>query len=160
MSIYQRHVAPRLAGGRIQIELSDWTQRGVELVQRTGMHGIRFERDGVWVDDGAGSLWAYEPGPMTTTLGSEFGMRYEQGEIEALAARLPAGGTLVDIGANVGLHSIQLARMVDGLRVLAFEPVGETFALGARVSTFCGITSPAEPLASAGFHRLRSRAKR
>jgi FkbM family methyltransferase len=63
---------------------------------------------------------------------SELGARYEQAEITALASRLPPGGTLVDVGANVGLHSVQLAKLVADLRVLAFEPVGNTFAILQR----------------------------
>ena len=132
LALYQRHVLPRLGADRRFLEVADWAARGIDLVGRTGMHGIRFERDGVWIDDGAGGLWAYEPRLHTTTLGAELGMRYEQAEIEALAARLPAGGVLVDVGANVGLHSIQLARLVEGLRVLAFEPVGDTYSLLGR----------------------------
>jgi FkbM family methyltransferase len=132
LSLYQRHVAPRLGADARALELADWAAHGSELVQRTGMHGIRFERDGIWIDDGAGHLWAYEPGPLTTTMWSELGERYEQAEIETLAGRLPAGGTLIDVGANVGLHSIQLARLVDGLHVHACEPVGHTFELLKR----------------------------
>lgn len=126
---YQTHVAPRLGRGPGIGDLAGWTRRGRELVERSGMHGIRFDRDGVWIDDGDGGLWAYEPAPVSTTLWTELGVRYEQGEIDALASRLPAGGTLVDVGANIGLHAVTLARTVEGLEVLAFEPVGETFAL-------------------------------
>jgi FkbM family methyltransferase len=132
LTVYQRHVAPRLGADRRLLELSQWAARGADLVERTGMHGIRFERDGVWIDDGAGWLWAYEPGPLSSTLGAEFGLRYEQAEIDVLAARLPVGGTLVDVGANVGLHAVQLARRVQRLQVLAFEPVGDTFAMLER----------------------------
>jgi FkbM family methyltransferase len=132
LSLYQRHVLPRLGADRRYLELASWASDGIELVERTGMHGIRFERDGVWVQDAAGLMWAYEPRLHTTTLGAELGLRYEQAEIAALAARLPAGGVLVDVGANVGLHSIQLAHLVDRLRVLAFEPVNDTFSLLKR----------------------------
>jgi FkbM family methyltransferase len=129
LAFYQRHVATRLGADRTPWELSDWAARGPALVTRTGMHGIRFERDGVWIDDGAGYLWAYRPGPLSSTMGAEFGLRYEQGEIDLLAERLAPGSTLVDIGANVGLHSVQLARRVEGLTAFAFEPVSETFEL-------------------------------
>lgn len=132
LSVYQRYVAPRLGADQRLLELSHWAARGADVVQRTGMHGIRFERDGIWIDDGAGLLWSYQPGLLSSTLGAEFGVRYEQEEIDVLALRLPAGGTLVDVGANVGLHAIQLARRVQGLRVLAFEPVGNTFAMLER----------------------------
>jgi FkbM family methyltransferase len=132
LSLYQRHVAPRLGADARPLELAEWADRGPYVVQRTGMHGIRFERDGIWIDDGVGHLWAYEPGPLTTTMWSELGERYEQAEIETLALRLPPGGTVLDVGANVGLHSIQLARLVPGLQVHACEPAGHTFELLRR----------------------------
>ncbi len=132
LALYQRHIAPLLGGDRRAQELADWATRGAPLVASTGMHGIRFEADGIWIDDGAGGLWAYLPQTISTTMGAEFGLRYEQAEVQVLADRLPAGGTLVDVGANVGLHSVQLAKLVDGLRVLAFEPVGQTFTLLQR----------------------------
>jgi FkbM family methyltransferase len=132
LAFYQRHVATRLGADRMLFDLSEWASRGPELVSRTGMHGIRFEPDGTWVDDGAGYLWAYRPGPMSSTLGAEYGLRYEEGEIDVLAQRITPGSTLVDIGANVGLHSVQLARRVEDLTVLALEPVSETFDLLER----------------------------
>ncbi len=145
LAFYQRHVATRLGADGRQFELSDWARVGTDLVRRTGMHGIRFERDGVWIDDGAGFLWAYEPGPFTTTLWAELGRRYEELEIQTLAAHLPAGGTLIDIGANVGLHSVQLARLVADLRVFAFEPVSDTFALLQRNIAKNGVSGRVSP---------------
>lgn len=41
---------------------------------------------------------------------------------------LSAGDVVLDIGANVGVFSIYLAALHPGLRILAFEPVPETFA--------------------------------
>ncbi len=35
---------------------------------------------------------------------------------------------MIDVGANVGLHSIKVARKVPQARILAFEPVGATVA--------------------------------
>jgi FkbM family methyltransferase len=107
--------------------LSAWAAQGAEVVERTGMHGIRFERDGIWIDSGDGYLWTYTPGLFGSALGAEFGLHYERFEVELLAERLRPGGVLVDVGANVGLYSIQLARRVERLKVLAFEPVAATY---------------------------------
>src|SRR5690348_8025376 len=81
LAFYQRHVAPRLTRERRHIELSEWAREGQEIVARAGMHGIRFERDGTWIDDGRGFLWAYSPAIFMSALGTEFGIRYEQFEI-------------------------------------------------------------------------------
>jgi FkbM family methyltransferase len=146
LAFYQRHVVPRIMRERRHIELSEWAREGERIVARAGMHGIRFERDGIWIDDGNGFLWAYAPDVLMSALGTEFGMRYEQFEIELLAERLPRGGTLVDIGANAGLHCVQLARLVDGLRVYAFEPVGSTYALLERNIAKNGTSEQVHPL--------------
>lgn len=140
LALYQRHIATRIGGDALQFQLSDWAAKGWELVGRTGMHGIRFERDGIWIDDGAGMMWAYEPGPLTSTMWAELGVRYEQAETEALAARLPAGGTFIDVGANIGLHSVQLARAISDLHVLALEPVSATFELLLRNAAKNGVS--------------------
>src|SRR5205823_6660660 len=109
-----------------------------------------------------GFLWSYSPAVLMSALGTEFGMRYEQLEIELLAERLPRGGTLVDIGANAGLHCVQLARLVDGLDVLAFEPVGVTYDLLTRNIAKNGVQDRIHPLHMAlsdapGTLRLTSR---
>ena len=46
---------------------------------------------------------------------------WSEGIVDVLVEALHDGGTLIDIGANVGLTSIPLAR-VDGVQVIAFEP--------------------------------------
>jgi FkbM family methyltransferase len=126
LNFYQRHVATRLGADGRHFELSDWASEGADLVERLGLHGIRFERDGIWIDDGEGGLWRYTPGLFGSAGGAEFGLAYEQFEIDLLADRLPSGGVFVDVGANIGLFSVQLAKRVDGLTALAFEPVGVT----------------------------------
>lgn len=47
---------------------------------------------------------------------------YESEVLEALRARLRPGSVLWDIGANFGLHSTTLARLLPGTTVIAFEP--------------------------------------
>lgn len=48
---------------------------------------------------------------------------YNREEIEFLKAGLPAGGTFVDIGANIGLYSVALGNTLRGSgRVISIEP--------------------------------------
>ncbi|MBO0768044.1 MAG: FkbM family methyltransferase [Solirubrobacterales bacterium] len=140
LDVYQRQIAPRLRRGDRTRELAAWAGQGLELVSALGAHGIRFEQDGVWIDDGLGLLWAYEPGPFSSTLWAEQGVNYEQAEIEALAALLKDGGTLVDVGANIGLHSVTLTKRIPGLSVQAFEPVSATLSLLERNAAKNGVS--------------------
>jgi len=48
---------------------------------------------------------------------------FEQATVNAYSARIPFGGTVLDIGANIGAHTLHMARCVGpGGRVIAFEP--------------------------------------
>lgn len=57
---------------------------------------------------------------------------YEPAELAMFAALVPEGGVVYDIGANVGVYAMTVARKVRGARVHAFEPVPSTFALLQR----------------------------
>lgn len=50
------------------------------------------------------------------------GMFYEPKELEAIKAHFPRGGTFVDIGANVGNHSLFVAAFMEPAQVIPFEP--------------------------------------
>jgi FkbM family methyltransferase len=55
---------------------------------------------------------------------------YEKELIDLLVSLITPGDTVVDVGANIGIHTLHLSRAVgpDG-RVLAFEPDPNNFAL-------------------------------
>jgi FkbM family methyltransferase len=123
LAFYQRQISPRIGrGDRRQAEFSWWAARGVEITSKLGTRSIRFEQDGIWVADDEGCLWEYKPGVPGSALWAEFGLGHERGEIEVLASHLRPGSLFVDVGANIGSHSIKLSRLVDGLKVLALEP--------------------------------------
>lgn len=51
-------------------------------------------------------------------------------EIELLSRVIPPGATVLDVGANIGCHSVAFSRMVGPAgRVLAFEPFADNFAM-------------------------------
>lgn len=53
----------------------------------------------------------------------------ETRKLELMRSLLPPRGVFVDIGANVGLHTVTMARhLSDGGRVIAFEPMQENIA--------------------------------
>lgn len=54
---------------------------------------------------------------------------YEDREIAELCKYIPAGGTVIDVGANIGLSAIEFARTAGaGGKVIAFEPHPDTAA--------------------------------
>lgn len=54
---------------------------------------------------------------------------YEAAILDDVAARLPDQRTIVDVGANIGNHSLYWAAFVQPALVLAIEPVRANFAL-------------------------------
>lgn len=54
---------------------------------------------------------------------------YEGRELELVLKMVRPGATVFDIGANVGWYSLNIARNVAGVRVVAFEPLPNTFKL-------------------------------
>jgi FkbM family methyltransferase len=58
-----------------------------------------------------------------TERGALFNADYNRDELDFLRANVPAGGTFVDLGANVGTYALVLARHVGaGGKVIAVEP--------------------------------------
>jgi hypothetical protein len=45
---------------------------------------------------------------------------------------LPEGACVFDVGANIGLYAVHVARTVRGARIRAFEPIAATFAVLQR----------------------------
>lgn len=71
-----------------------------------------------------------------TYIGNEFfnGRLFEKGEVDFLKNKLEAAASpiLIDIGANVGLHTINLAKAIQTLKVFSFEPSPKTYQLLAE----------------------------
>ena len=57
------------------------------------------------------------------------GTFYEMHELQELAKHFPKGGTFVDIGANVGNHSLFAAMFMGAARVIPFEPNPRAYRL-------------------------------
>jgi FkbM family methyltransferase len=61
-------------------------------------------------------------------LGLARGQEYDVGETEVLRQEVKKGDSVVDCGANIGYHALELARLVgEKGKVFAFEPHPETF---------------------------------
>ena len=71
---------------------------------------------------------------------------WAQNELEMIAPFVPKGGTVVDVGSNVGTHAMAFASMVgDAGSIIAFEPQDELHALLSRNAAnnpFGGVIRP------------------
>ncbi len=54
---------------------------------------------------------------------------WAEDEIESYAALLADGDTIVDVGANIGTHSVALAARFPRSQIVAFEPQALAFSL-------------------------------
>lgn len=52
---------------------------------------------------------------------------YEKKELEALVQIVPKNGNFLDIGANIGWHSLIIAKLYKDLKVYSFEPIKKTY---------------------------------
>lgn len=117
-------------------ERSLWTERATALRQK--LYGrspvIRLaRRDGLrlWVN-----IAEWEGGNVY------FGRPYEPLETEVAHRLIVAGGTVIDVGANVGLYTLLASRAVGTSgRVFAFEPAFASFALLQRNVGLAGATN-------------------
>ena len=57
------------------------------------------------------------------------GKFYESAELEIISRFFHPGDTFVDIGANVGNHTVYVARLLSPLNVIVIEPNPSTFAI-------------------------------
>lgn len=57
------------------------------------------------------------------------GVFYEPKELDAIRAHFPPGGTFVDIGANVGNHSLFVAGFMAPEKIIPFEPNPQAYRL-------------------------------
>lgn len=57
------------------------------------------------------------------------GQFYEPEELAIIARHFPLGGAFLDIGANVGNHSVYVAKFLHAARIVVFEPNPEAIAI-------------------------------
>jgi FkbM family methyltransferase len=69
-----------------------------------------------------------------------FGL-YEAGEAHLLKSLIGPGDTVLDVGANVGFYTIGLAKTVPMVRIVAFEPLPQTFEYLSKNLELNGITN-------------------
>lgn len=120
----QRRALERFSRSRQQEKVvEEWIKTGMRLTETIGLSGVHFEEDGVWIKDRNGAYWSHVLGSGGAVIQWDYRRPHAEGEILLLQRRLKPGSVFIDVGAAVGTFTIQLARAVEGLRVLAIEPV-------------------------------------
>jgi FkbM family methyltransferase len=74
---------------------------------------------------------------------------YEQEILEALRDYIPEKACILDIGANIGNHSVYWATQCGASRIFAFEPIGEIFRILQRNIDLNGLRDVVVPFACA-----------
>lgn len=102
---------------------------------------IHIDRGGVWLRDAKGCFWRHVPGVYGPFLGLEQGRGFETAELHWAASTLRPGSVLIDVGANIGVFSINVMLCSENTSALAIEPVGTTHSCLRANITRNGLSS-------------------
>jgi FkbM family methyltransferase len=127
----------------------------VALLAGSNIAAIELTADGVvFVSQFGGARFPCDPTDRGTppVVSLDFG-GYEVKDFAMLLALVPAGGTFVDVGANIGWYSVHVALADPSARVLAIEPIPSSFrwlegavgSNGLRNVTTLNVAVAAEP---------------
>lgn len=115
---------------RNQQELQSWIETGMELQQRLQLEPIIFNGARAFVQSRNGIEYLWDPTLQGGALGLEFGTDFERRELECVLSHLANVGhdkmVFIDIGANCGLYSLNVARRFPKSHSYCFEPVPST----------------------------------
>jgi FkbM family methyltransferase len=130
-----RHRAPRVTAAYKRIaRIAGVRQHPLAWLDEVDYAGlgagvqIIIERDGVWLHDTDGRFWRHIPAVHSPFVGLEAGGSFEGAEIDYLASVLSPGAVMIDVGANIGLIAVSLAKRIPDVTIHAIEPVSRTFS--------------------------------
>lgn len=99
------------------------------LLEDSDVDHLEIRADGVWLHSGLAPVsFALALGDRgtPTMVSLNFG-RYERDEFDMWLRLVPKGSSIADIGANIGWYGIHWATLDPSCRVVAFEPVPDTY---------------------------------
>ena len=126
-------------------QITTYVRRGSQLLEQHDLSDVTITKSGAFFR----SPWGAEFGfvPFWGAYGTEAGILHEETELKFCSDALPPGGVLIDVGANVGVYSVNLAYRRHDIFCVAFEPVSASFewlrgnvrrnGLESRVQTIC-----------------------
>jgi FkbM family methyltransferase len=118
IALYQRLVPPP------EERITRWIQAGQALAREHGLVEMALAPEGGFFRSPWGAEFVYVP--RWGAYGAEKGELHEPAELEFCARTVAQGGTVLDVGANLGTFSLNLAVRRPDLRFHAFEPVAST----------------------------------
>ncbi|WP_329686682.1 FkbM family methyltransferase [Longimicrobium sp.] len=107
-----------------EARITRWLREGQALMREHALGEAVLTLEGGFFRSPWGAEFVYVPG--WGAYGAEKGVLHEEAEMEHCARRLARGGTVLDLGANLGTFSVNLAVRRPDLRFHAFEPVAGT----------------------------------
>lgn len=107
-----------------EVRITRWLEAGQALQRELGLREVTLTADGGFFRSPWGAEFVYVP--RWGAYGAEHGVLHEQAEMEYCAAQIAQGGTVLDVGANLGTFCVNLAVRRPDLVFQAFEPVSAT----------------------------------
>lgn len=126
LALYQRLKPPP------EERITRWIQAGQALAREHGLGEMALAPEGGFFRSPWGAEFVYVP--RWGAYGAEKGELHEPRELEHCVREVARGGTVLDVGANLGTFSLNLAVRRPDLAFHAFEPVASTHGwLGVNV---------------------------
>lgn len=117
----------------------------MELQQRLQLEPIIFNGARAFVQGKNGIEYLWDPNLQGGALGLEFGIDFERRELECVLSHLANVGdddlVFLDVGANCGLYSLNVARRFPKSHSYCFEPVPSTRELLSANAEHNGLSS-------------------
>lgn len=95
------------------------------FIKKYKLSSLRIEDNTAFFKSGLGAWFAYVEN--WGAYDNEYGKMHELFEIKFVIDILPNNGVLIDIGANYGVFSLNIAKARNDIMIFAFEPVKNTF---------------------------------
>lgn len=111
-----------------------------ELIAETPENiSIHIEKNGVIYESEGGAKLFFDFEEQPVSRAEAMLCRSEREDWDFIESLIPANGTVLDIGANVGWFTIQLAKKYPESKIYAFEPVASTYTRMRRNLSLNGI---------------------
>ena len=108
----------------------EWAERNIQFARKYNLAKFSFSAQGASVTGADGLEYGYDVQDSNFPGGIYFyhyGRTNEKQELQLALDNIPPGGAVFDIGANIGVYSMNIASRIEGVTVHAFEPVHRTW---------------------------------